>query len=240
MVPVGNLSRNSSMTLAELDRPESVYVWYYSTREADNQMRNCPPGIRKFPAGLFPREERRCTWRNSFPLQAMSAVELAKLPTYYVMDRDVDMAATVAPFMPSREQIGSCQWMTDADLDFYAYEYLRTGFQGGLNWYRCRTTPGIETDLGCSTAGSSKSQRCLSAANATGAFIRLPGALRGWNDCPVSRHRSHSRPGHWVQQEAPEQKCSASRWISVVIEILNFPYSAIEWQKPTTGPAPAF
>jgi hypothetical protein len=29
------------------------------------------------------------------------------------------MAATVAPFMPSSEQVASCQWMTESDLDFY-------------------------------------------------------------------------------------------------------------------------
>ena len=27
-------------------------------------------------------------------------------------------------------------WMTHADLDFYAGEFARTGFRGGLNWYR--------------------------------------------------------------------------------------------------------
>jgi pimeloyl-ACP methyl ester carboxylesterase len=27
-------------------------------------------------------------------------------------------------------------WITDADIDFYAGEFLRTGFRGGLNWYR--------------------------------------------------------------------------------------------------------
>jgi hypothetical protein len=30
------------------------------------------------------------------------------------------MAATVAPFMPSSEQVASCQEMTESDLDFYA------------------------------------------------------------------------------------------------------------------------
>jgi len=28
------------------------------------------------------------------------------------------------------------QWITDADVDFYAREFTRTGFRGGLNWYR--------------------------------------------------------------------------------------------------------
>jgi pimeloyl-ACP methyl ester carboxylesterase len=27
-------------------------------------------------------------------------------------------------------------WLTEADVDFYAAEFMRTGFRGGLNWYR--------------------------------------------------------------------------------------------------------
>jgi len=27
-------------------------------------------------------------------------------------------------------------WISDADIDFYAGEFSRTGFRGGLNWYR--------------------------------------------------------------------------------------------------------
>src|SRR5258708_2410527 len=27
-------------------------------------------------------------------------------------------------------------WLTEADVDFYASEFARTGFRGGLNWYR--------------------------------------------------------------------------------------------------------
>ena len=27
-------------------------------------------------------------------------------------------------------------WLTEADLDYFASEFLRTGFRGGLNWYR--------------------------------------------------------------------------------------------------------
>jgi pimeloyl-ACP methyl ester carboxylesterase len=27
-------------------------------------------------------------------------------------------------------------WLSDADIDFYAGEFARTGFRGGLNWYR--------------------------------------------------------------------------------------------------------
>ena len=27
-------------------------------------------------------------------------------------------------------------WITEGDVDFYAAEFARTGFRGGLNWYR--------------------------------------------------------------------------------------------------------
>jgi hypothetical protein len=27
-------------------------------------------------------------------------------------------------------------WLADCDIDFYAGEFARTGFRGGLNWYR--------------------------------------------------------------------------------------------------------
>ena len=27
-------------------------------------------------------------------------------------------------------------WLSEADIDFYAGEFARTGFRGGLNWYR--------------------------------------------------------------------------------------------------------
>jgi len=27
-------------------------------------------------------------------------------------------------------------WLTEADIDFYTGEFIRTGFRGGLNWYR--------------------------------------------------------------------------------------------------------
>jgi hypothetical protein len=40
-----------------------------------------------------------------------------------LLDNTVD-----SPALPS--------WLTDADLDYYAAEFRRTGFRGGLNWYR--------------------------------------------------------------------------------------------------------
>jgi len=34
------------------------------------------------------------------------------------------------------EQLPLTDWLTQADIDFYAAEFARAGFRGGLNWYR--------------------------------------------------------------------------------------------------------
>jgi pimeloyl-ACP methyl ester carboxylesterase len=40
-------------------------------------------------------------------------------------------------FLSRRGTPGSLPgWLTEADVDFYAGEFARTGFRGGLNWYR--------------------------------------------------------------------------------------------------------
>jgi pimeloyl-ACP methyl ester carboxylesterase len=46
--------------------------------------------------------------------------DLAKLPTYYIMDLDNGMAETVAPEMPFRAEIEACKWLTDTELQTYS------------------------------------------------------------------------------------------------------------------------
>ena len=42
-----------------------------------------------------------------------------------------------AAFLPARSIRQTLPaWLTEADIDFYAGEFARTGFRGGLNWYR--------------------------------------------------------------------------------------------------------
>jgi hypothetical protein len=81
--------------LAELERPRKHYVWYYSTPEANDDMRNCPQGISDFLRAYFHVKSGDWSGNRPFPLQAMTADELAKLPTYYVMDLLPNSAARV-------------------------------------------------------------------------------------------------------------------------------------------------
>src|SRR5438552_12319433 len=102
-------------------------------------MHNAPQGIHAFLRAYYHHKSADWKQNRPFRLKAWTAEELAKLPTYYVMDLDKGMAETVAAEMPSPSDIAACNWLTEDELSAYSAEFARTGFQGGLQWYRCRT-----------------------------------------------------------------------------------------------------
>jgi len=63
------------------------------------------------------------------------------------MELAQDMAATVALHTPNADQIAANQWLCDDELRVYRSEYSRTGFQGGLQWYRCKSGRRFEAEL---------------------------------------------------------------------------------------------
>ncbi|GJD66093.1 Haloalkane dehalogenase [Methylobacterium frigidaeris] len=121
--------------LAALSRPRKFYQRWYRTREANDDLLQAPQGLRDVLRAYYHAKSADWTDNDPHPLASRSAEDLARLPTYYVMDRHKGMAATVATEMPSNDQIRACAWLTDAELDVYVTEYTRTGFQGGLQGY---------------------------------------------------------------------------------------------------------
>jgi hypothetical protein len=69
------------------------------------------------------------------------------MPTYYVMDLDKGIAATMAEHQPQPAEIVTRKWKTDADWELYASQFTRTGFQGGFNYYRVELDPGLDGEL---------------------------------------------------------------------------------------------
>ncbi len=88
--------------LAALPWPRKHYQWYYSTREADADMTRAPQGVHDFLRAYY--HHKSADWKDNkpYPLKSWSAQELARLPTYYVMDLAKTMPETVAAEMPSR------------------------------------------------------------------------------------------------------------------------------------------
>src|SRR5467141_2624157 len=143
----GSAAPNIHDALATLDRPRKHYQWYYSTRPANADMWHCPQGVHAFLRGYFHHKSADWTGNNPFPLKSWTAGELAKMPTYYIMDLNKNMAETVAPEMPSPAEIAVCRWLPESELAVYSAEYQRTGFQGGLHWYRSRTQGLYDSEL---------------------------------------------------------------------------------------------
>jgi pimeloyl-ACP methyl ester carboxylesterase len=194
--------------LAALPRPRKRYQWYYSTREADNNMRNCPQGIHDFLRAYYHFKSADWKQNKPFPLNSWGASELAKLPAYYVMDLDKGMAETVAPEMPSASKIAACEWLPDEELRVYSTEYARNGFQGGLQWYRCLTDAKYTAELQAFSGRTIDVPSSFIAGASDWGMYQRPGSLEGMkkNACAqmLDVHLVDGA-GHWVQQEQPEE-----------------------------------
>ena len=193
--------------LACLAPPRKHYQWYYSTREAGANMRHCPQGIHAFLRAYY--HVKSADWKENRPraLASWTAGELAKLPRYYVMDLGRGMAETVAPEMPSPEAIGACKWLTEDELGVYSSEYSRTGFQGGLQWYRCRTGGAFNAELQLFSGRTLDVPACFIAGASDWGAYQKPGDLEKMRTSCTQMRGCHfvDGAGHWVQQERPQE-----------------------------------
>jgi pimeloyl-ACP methyl ester carboxylesterase len=124
------------------------------------------------------------------------------------MDRDQTMAETVAVEMPTPEQIASCKWLPDNELAFYAGEYVRTGFQGGLQWYRCNTTGAFNADYETFAGRTIDVPSAFISGKQDWGIYQRPGAIEAMQKSACTdMHAVHliDGAGHWVQQEQPDE-----------------------------------
>jgi pimeloyl-ACP methyl ester carboxylesterase len=194
--------------LAGLPRPRKHYQWYYSTREANADMHQAPQGVHDFLRAYY--HHKSADWKDNkpYPLKGWTASELAKLPTYYVMDLARNMAETVAAEMPSAETIAANQWLPDGELSFYSAEYTRTGFQGGLQWYRCGTSGAFAAELETFSGRSIDVPSCFISGRQDWGTYQRPGVFEAMQSTACTRMLGvHlvDGAGHWVQQEQPAQ-----------------------------------
>ena len=193
--------------LAALARPRKHYQWYYSTREADRDMRDCPQGVHAFLRAYYHHKSADWSQNKPFRLAAWSAGDLAQLPTYYVMNLDQGMAETVAAEMPSASEIAACAWLPEDELRVYSAEYDRTGFQGGLQWYRCATSIRHAAELQLFAGRTIDVPSCFIAGRSDWGTYQKPGDFERMQASACTRMLGcHlvDGAGHWVQQEQPE------------------------------------
>jgi pimeloyl-ACP methyl ester carboxylesterase len=194
--------------LAALRPPRKHYQWYYSTREANENMWHAPQGVHDFLRAYYHVKSDDWEQNTPFPLKSWSAGELAKLPRYYVMDLFKGMAETVAPEMPSPEEVAACRWLPDEELGVFSAEYARTGFQGGLQAYRIATTQKYSAELTLFSGRTIEVPACLIAGASDWGVHQRAGQLEAMRTTACTQLRGvHlvEGAGHWVQQEQPER-----------------------------------
>ena len=192
--------------LAALDRPRKHYQWYYSTRAANADMMNCKQGVHDFLRAYYHHKSADWTENKPFRLAGWTASELAKMPTYYIMDLHRDMAETVAEVMPSPAQIDANRWLPDHEMRVYSDEYMRNGFQGGLQWYRCRTENIGFAEQQIFANRTIDVPSLFVAGSADWGIHQAPGNIEKMRDavCPrMTGVHLLEGAGHWVQQEQP-------------------------------------
>lgn len=201
--------------LARLPEPRKHYKWYNSTKPAASDWLNPDQGMEAFLRGYLHVKSADFKGNDPHPLRSFTASELVQVPFYYIMPMDKSMPEAVALMMKNEDANLTKRWMSDEDLAVYVEEWSRTGFQGGLNWYRCTTDPENMRDV-LLFAGKQIEvpSTFISGAKDWGNF-QEPGCLERFSEtCSQFKGvKIIDGAGHWPQQEQPEQ---------VVKEILSF------------------
>jgi pimeloyl-ACP methyl ester carboxylesterase len=88
------------------------------------------PGVAEAELGRDPRDTiRRLLYSGSADIPSESDNTLGESAPGMVPRTGGFLTRTIdPPALPA--------WLTEVDIDFYAGEFARTGFRGGLNWYR--------------------------------------------------------------------------------------------------------
>jgi pimeloyl-ACP methyl ester carboxylesterase len=98
-------------------------------------------------------------------------------------------------------------WLAEADIDFYAAEFTRTGFRGGLNWYR---NIDRNWELLAPFAGATVNVPALCMIGEHDLTLSFRGAaelVANLKQFVPQLRRTVMLPGcgHWTQQERPNE-----------------------------------
>ncbi|KAH7878527.1 Alpha/Beta hydrolase protein [Lentinula edodes] len=191
--------------LAELNPSRKHYTMYFSTSGKP------PPENRALiflSCDYFYAKSADWPKNNPHPLPSASASNLATVPHYYIMllEHTMPMAVMGAASEGTRPLQ---EWLPDEDLSFYVSEYSRTGFQGGLNWYRCMTDAKWTADMQAFTGKRVTVPAMFLSGDKDWGVYQSPGSLERMKDYVCENMDKEDvvllpDTGHWAQQEQSE------------------------------------
>ena len=205
--PAASTGGNIHADLAALESPRKHYQWYYSTREADANMHKCPQGVHAFLRAYY--HHKSADWPDNKPykLAGWTATELAKMPTYYIMDLAEGMAETVAPEMPSEARsapAAGCPRTSCASIATSTVAPASKAVCSGIAAAR----PAVTAPTWKSISGRTIDvPSCYIAGKSDWGIYQRPGDFERMQTAACTNMLAcHlvDGAGHWVQQEQPE------------------------------------
>ena len=201
--------------LAKLERPRKYYKNYYSTEPANKDMSEPKSGLHEFLRGYFHLKSADWEGNNPHYLKLGDPEDFAKMPVYYVMDKNDGMREAVAREMKHEkpEQVAekSKRWLNDKELQVYVNEYARTGFQGGLNWYRVQTDPSNLSYMAAFASLKIEVPCLFMSGKKDWGTYQEPGVVEKMHDrcTKLVDVRLVDEAGHWIGQEQPQECVNA-------------------------------
>lgn len=205
--PSESVPEMANRLLSRLTTPRKHYTMYYSSPEANDDMVNAPGGLHAFLRAYYHVKSADWEGNNPYKLPAMSAEAVAVMPHYYIMPLNSTMPECVAKHAPQDSSENT--WLPDSELAYYTGEFARTGFQGGLNWYRCMTDLRWMDDLLVFSGKQIEVPAMFISGRKDWGTYQVPGAVEAMKE-KVCVHMANEDfvlvdgAGHWVQQEQPE------------------------------------
>lgn len=141
-------------------------------------------------------------------------VKGALLGLYYRSSGDAPPSDVAGRFPKEMRFVDAClagrpetlpPWLTETDLDYYAAEFTRAGFRGGINWYRNFDSNWAATPF---QDGAKIMQPTLYVVGDRDLVLKLAPddakAMPG-NVPNLKGQHTLSGCGHWTQQERPDE-----------------------------------
>lgn len=187
--------------LALLHPPMKHYTTYFSGPDANADMCNAPQGLKAFLRAYFHMKSADWPGNNPHPLGDVS--HILKLPHYYVMSVHQTMPEAVEAHAPSPVDVLRNNWLPDEELSVYVDEFERTGFQGGLNWYRAQVDGSYTEELGVFAGKKIEVPAMFIGGVKDWGVYQSPGSLEKMKEVCTDFRGITLIPsaGHWVQQE---------------------------------------
>ncbi|KDR80053.1 hypothetical protein GALMADRAFT_1176779 [Galerina marginata CBS 339.88] len=200
--------------LSTLDPPRKHYMMYFSSPSADAEVSNPPLGLSAFLRTYY--HVKSADWLKNAeagPLAVGTSITpavFARIPYYYIMPRGETMAACLAPDAPSASQVAQNTWLPEEELAVYVSQYGESGFQGGLNYYRCQAdSPRWSQELNIFVGKQIEVPAMFIAGAQDWGVFQFPGAAEAMRTkvCRDMKEEDFvliDGAGHWVQQEKPD------------------------------------